>query len=106
MSKINEAARRYKDIKDDYTFNDDIMDEDPVLIRRLKYIVSRRLNQVDRTILILYADCESLRDLGEYMGISHTIMQREVERIRGKIREEYEHLFGVTLDFGNGGIHR
>lgn len=112
---MEEIIRRYRDIREDYRYNADVMDEDEEEVRRLKYIVNERLGEVDRTIMILYADLQSYRKLGSRLGISHTIVQREVRRIRRRIRdeymrlygkEEYGHLFGDDTGVGDGGIRR
>lgn len=115
MGNIEEAVRKFRDIKKDYEFHDDIMDEDDETVRRLKYIIGKRLNRADETIIVLYSELESLRDLGKALGISHTIVHREVRRIVGQIKreykqlfgeEEYERLFGNDIGIGDGSIHR
>lgn len=73
----------------EYAFNSSPFSEDDVKVARLKFIISK-LSQVDRTIIILYADCLSTRKLGKKMGMSHTTIRREISRIREQIIKEYQ----------------
>lgn len=44
-----------------------------------------RLPEVDRMLLYLYAECRSYRTLGELLGVSHSTMRKEIQRIRKEI---------------------
>lgn len=92
MSKEQEIVKDYKTIKEDYRFNPDIFSKDDERVSKVKYIIDNRLSQVDKTIILLYADCGSLRKLGKRMGLSHMACRKEVIRIRQLILEEYEKL--------------
>lgn len=85
-------VRTYKDIRADYVFNPDIMNDEPERVRLVKYIVQERLNQVDRTLILLYADCHSYRKLGARLGLSRTTIQAEINRIKKTILKEYNQL--------------
>lgn len=87
-----DAARDYKEIRQDYAFDPDIMNDEPERVARVKYIVNNRLNQVDRTLIILYADCQSYRKLGKRLGLSHTTVAQEINRIKADIRRIYDEL--------------
>jgi len=87
-----DAARDYKEIRQDYAFDPDIMNDEPERVARVKYIVNNRLNQVDRTLIILYADCQSYRKLGKRLGLSHTTVMLEIRRIKAEIRRIYDEL--------------
>lgn len=90
--KEEQVARDYKTISEDYTWDGSIFSEEPDRVALLKYIINERLNQVDRTIIILYADCQSYRKLGKRLGLSHTTMRTEVQRIKKQILKIYEEL--------------
>jgi hypothetical protein len=90
--ELREMVREYKDIAKDYTFDPDIFNAEPDRLADVKYIINERLNQVDRTIIILYVDCQSLRKLGERLGCSHTLIAKEVRRIKARILAEYEQM--------------
>lgn len=80
-----EVVREYKDIREDYRHEADIMDEEDELTAAIKDAIMHRLDQVDRTIIILYADCASFAKLGKRLGISHMTARKEVLRIRNRI---------------------
>lgn len=92
MSKEQELVKDYKTIKEDYKFNPDIFSLDDERVSKVKYIIDNKLSQVDQTIILLYADCGSLRKLGQRMGMSHMTIRKEVVRIKKFILEEYNRL--------------
>ena len=87
--KENEVVKEYRQIKEDYKFNPDIMCPDDPRVSRLKEIIDTKLSQVDKTIILLYCDCLSYRKLGKKMNLSHMTVRREVIRIKKIILEEY-----------------
>lgn len=87
-----EAARDYMEIRKDYAYDPDIMNPEPERVARVKYIINHRLNQVDKTLIILYADCQSYRKLGKRLGLSHTTVAVEINRIKAEIRRMYDEL--------------
>ena len=58
----------------------------------VKWIIDNRLSQVDKTIFLLYTDCQSYRKLGKRMRLSHVTAGREVLRIKAIILDEYRKL--------------
>ena len=87
--KENEVVKEYRQIKEDYKFNPDIMCPDDPRVSRIKEIIDTKLSQVDKTIILLNADCQSYRKLGRKMRLSHMTCRREVIRIKKIILEEY-----------------
>lgn len=81
MSKESETIREYKDIKEDYVWDSSIFCEDDETVNRLKEIINNKLSIVDKTIFLLYVDCQSLRKLGKRFNLSHMTIRREVIRI-------------------------
>ena len=80
---------QYNDLRADFLLDDTIFNAEPDKVRRVKEIVINRLDPVDRAIILLYADCGSLRDLGARLGVSHSSVRTIVERIKARILEEY-----------------
>lgn len=80
----------YKRIAPDYAYDGTIFSEDTDRVAAVKYIINNKLSQVDRTIILLYADCLSYRKLGKRLGFSHMTLRKECLRIKKKILEEYE----------------
>jgi len=85
----NEVVKEFRQIKQEYAFNPDIMCQDDPRVARLKEIIDTKLSQVDKTIILLYVDCQSYRKLGKKFNMSHMTLRREVMRIKKLILEEY-----------------
>ena len=43
------------------------------------------LNKADKTVMVLYAEYHSYREVGKILGISHTTIARCISNIRNKI---------------------
>lgn len=92
MTTENEVVREFRAIKQEYAFNSDIMSRDDERVSKIKEIIDTKLSLVDKTIILLYADCQSYRKLGAKMHLSHMTIRREVIRIKQIILKEYENL--------------
>lgn len=88
---VNEIVAMYRAAKDDYRYRPDIMSEEDERVARAKKAMSM-LPLVDRTIMVLYAELMSYRELGKVLGVSHVTARKEVFRIRKKLLEIYERL--------------
>lgn len=88
--KVNEIIRDFKEIKEDYKFSDDIMCNEDERIHRIKEIINTKLSIVDKTLILLYTDCQSYRKLGQRLGLSHMTCRKEIMRIKNIILKEYE----------------
>lgn len=89
MRQENEMVREFRQIKQEYAYNPDIMSTDDPRVARLKEIIDTKLSQADKIIILLYADCQSYRKLGRKMRLSHMTLRREILRIKKIILEEY-----------------
>lgn len=89
-AQMDALAREYKDIREDYRFEgcDEFHPVDKPGL--LKWIIEKRLGQVERTIFLLYCELASYRLLGRRLGISHTVIARKVNDIRRQIITEYK----------------
>ena len=90
MKNEREVVSEYRKIRQDYTYNPDIMNEEDERLTRLKKIIEEKLSLADKTIILLYVDCQSYRKLGKRLGVSHMTIRREVQRIKNIILKEYE----------------
>lgn len=88
--KVNDIIRDYRDIKEDYTFSEDIMCNEDERIHRIKEIINTKLSLTDKTLILLYTDCQSYRKLGERLGLSHMTCRKEIIRIKNIILSEYQ----------------
>jgi DNA-directed RNA polymerase specialized sigma24 family protein len=92
MMETKEIIRDFKEIKEDYKYNPDIMNPDDERVSKLKEIINTRLSVVDKTLILLYVDCQSYRKLGKRLGLSHMTCRREIVRIKNIILKEYERI--------------
>lgn len=60
-------------------------EEDDTPSRRLKEIIFNNLDEVDRRVILLYAEVASLRKLSKIIGVSPTACHFRVRQIRKKI---------------------
>lgn len=88
--KTNEVVAEFRKIKEEYSYNPDIMNEEDERLTRVKKIIDQKLSLADKTIILLYVDCQSYRKLGARLGVSHMTLRREVQRIKNIILKEYE----------------
>ena len=90
MKTEREVVSEFRKIRQDYTYNPDIMNEEDERLTRVKKILDTKLSLADKTIILLYMDCQSYRKLGARLGVSHMTIRREVQRIKNIILKEYE----------------
>ena len=87
--KTDEVIAEFRKIKQEYSYNPDIMNEEDERMTRIKKIIDTKLSLADKTIILLYVDCQSYRKLGVRLGVSHMTIRREVQRIKNIILKEY-----------------
>ena len=90
MKTEREVVSEFRKIRQDYTYNPDIMNEEDERLTRVKKIIDTKLSLADKTIILLYVDCQSYRKLGARLGVSHMTIRRDVQRIKNIILKEYE----------------
>lgn len=90
MKTEMEAVAEFRKIKEDYAFNPDMMNDEDERTSRIKEIIDTKLSLADKTIILLYADCQSYRKLGKRLGVSHMTIRRDCQRIKRIILNEYE----------------
>ena len=88
--KTDEVIAEFRKIKQEYSYNPDIINEEDERLTRVKKIIDTKLSLADKTIILLYVDCQSYRKLGARLGVSHMTIRREVQRIKNIILKEYE----------------
>lgn len=90
MKTEREIVKDFREIKEDYAWHPDMFTKDDERVAKVKEIINTRLSVVDKTIILLYVDCQSYRKLGKRLGVSHMTIRREVQRIKKIIISEYE----------------
>lgn len=77
-----------EEILDDYRPNDDdIFNEDTEEMKKLKKIIYTNLDEVDRRVILLYAELGSLRKLGSILGVSASSAFLKIKTIKKKIHD-------------------
>lgn len=81
----------YRDCRADYLpSGEDIFFDGDGRAELCKRILFNCLDIVERTFLILYAETHSYSEIGRMLGVSHTSVRTELQRIREKVRAEYD----------------
>lgn len=86
---ISDVVAEYRAIKAEYAFDPSIFNPGDPKVERLKEIIDTKLSQADKTILLLYVDCQSYRKVGKKLNLSHMTIRREVLRIRDIVLKEF-----------------
>lgn len=73
-------------------FNNNVKYSDVDDIELYKYVILNKLNEVDRRIILLYAECGNLRDTAKYLGVSFTKLSYVIRNIRRKINKHIQKL--------------
>lgn len=88
--KATKIVRELRDIIPDYAFKEDIMSEEDERLAAVKKIVNTKLSQADRAIILMYADCGSLRKVAARLNVSHMTLHKQIKRIKKIILTAYE----------------
>lgn len=86
---MNLIVINIKDILEDYKPDNSIFSNEDKNINILKNIIYNHLNEVDRRIILMYAETGSLRKLGKELGVSASTALNKIREIRNKIYEYY-----------------
>ena len=88
-SNLTTASERLKEIRTDYAWDPSVFAEGDARADAVRCIIDTKLSTVDRTIILLYIDCQSYRELGRLLGFSQTTAFKEVKRVKQKIIDIY-----------------
>jgi len=89
-SNLGKASERLKAIRPDYAWDPSVFAEGDKRADAVRCIIETRLSTVDRTIILLYIDLQSYRELGRLLGFSQTTAFKEVKRVRQRILDIYQ----------------
>lgn len=79
-------------LMNEYRINDDIFSTESEKVRLTKQALWS-LSETDRLLICLYSEIQSLRKLGELLGVSRTTAYIQIKQIKERIKEYvYEHL--------------
>lgn len=85
MELLNIKPEELRAILKEYEYNDDVMCEDDERVRAIKKALTK-LNEADRIIFCLYMDLGASRKVGKVLGVSHSTILKEINRIKMEIR--------------------
>lgn len=88
-SNLQKASERLKEIRPDYTWDPSVFEDGDKRADAVRCIIDRRLSTSDRTIILLYIDCQNYHELGRLLGFSHMTARKEVLRIKRQILDIY-----------------
>lgn len=75
-----------KELYEDYEPVNDIFQDEPLKIQRVKYIIFHKLKESDRRIIILYAELQSIRKVAQKLNVSAASAWLQIDRIRKEIK--------------------
>ena len=91
-SNLQKASERLREIRPDYDWDPSIFQDGDLRADAARCIINRRLSMADRTIILLYIDCQNYHELGRLLGFSHMTARKEVLRIKSRILSIYNGL--------------
>ncbi len=72
------------ELLDIYKYDDDIMCEDEPEVRKIKWAIEQ-LPTPERIIFLLQVDKQSQRQVGKLLGVSHSTLGKEFNKIKDKV---------------------
>lgn len=81
--QINDS---YPVVRQDLMHDAGIFSDEEMRTRVLRMFIQKNLTQAEQTIILLYAEYGSSRQVAKTLNIPRTTMQREINRIKTKIR--------------------
>lgn len=82
MTKI--TKNKIKELRETYSPNNDIFNEDDVTVDKLKRIIEK-LPTPEKTLFLLYIEYGTYKKVGEILGVSCVTAASEIKRIRNEI---------------------
>ena len=79
---------RILEVMNEYAPNEDIMSDEDESVYQLKKALEA-LQPADKIIMLIYCENGSLRQTGRDLGVSHTIIYKQIQRIK---KEMYEYI--------------
>ena len=81
------TKNEFKNMLEDYAPDDDIFSEEDEDINRLKHIVYDELDEVDKRVLLMYAELGTLEKVGKELGVSRASACLRIKQIRERIKD-------------------
>lgn len=78
------TGKELRSILGEYEYNDDVMCEDTAKVRAAKKAL-QNISESDRIIYCLYLDQQSSRKVGKLLGVSHSTILKQLQRIKAEL---------------------
>lgn len=86
MKRLNEDKNfNIYDLEDTYKFDKSIFNEDDELIRKIKYVITNKLSETERRIILVYSHIGNIRETARVFKVSPTTIWNQINNIRKKI---------------------
>lgn len=86
MKRLNEDKNfNIYDLEENYKFDKSIFNEEDELIRKIKYVITNKLNDTERRIILVYTHIGNIRDTARVFKVSPTTIWNQINSIRKKI---------------------
>lgn len=86
MKRLNEdKSFNIYDLEDTYKFDKSIFNEDDELIRKIKYVITNKLSETERRIILVYSHIGNIRETARVFKVSPTTIWNQINSIRKKI---------------------
>lgn len=72
----------------EYSYDNSIFCDDDEIVRKIKYIVNYELTEIEKRVMILYAEIGSQRKLAKELDVSSSSCNLLIKQIRKKIKEK------------------
>jgi len=83
--QINITPAYLKQVLAEYEYDDDIMCDEDERVHKIKKALTK-LQDPDRILFCLYLDQGASRKVGKILGVSHSTILKEINRIKDEIR--------------------
>lgn len=83
--KISISSEELRAIMDEYKYNPDVMNGEDERVSQIKRALGK-IDMPDQIIFCLYMDLGASRKVGQVLGVSHSTILKEINRIKKEIR--------------------
>lgn len=73
------------DLEEAYKFDPSIFNQDDDTVRKIKYVITNKLSETERRIILVYSHIGNIRDTASVFKVSPTTIWNQINNIRKKI---------------------
>lgn len=91
-----------KELMETYRPNWDILTQEDLRTLMIKTVIFKDLTEIERRIILLYAELQSQRELGKIMGLSAATINKILKDIKKKIYDNLDRRIADSPDMRYG----